>query len=81
MSAESAIISTNEGAITDFVINNKNGFIAKRKCPEDLAKVMTKMITSKETVNKFKVESRNLYLKKYTDKIFRQKLIFTLIIY
>ena len=41
--------------------------------PEDLAKVMTKMITSKETVNKFKVESRNLYLKKYTDKIFDKK--------
>lgn len=74
MSANSAIISTNEGAISDFVIKNINGFLIEKKNPLKLAFAMTKLIKSNQDLEKFKYNSRDLYLRKYTLDIFFENL-------
>ena len=44
MSANSAIISTNEGAISDFVIHDTNGFIVEQENAFELSKAIIKLI-------------------------------------
>ena len=73
-----SIISTNEGAISDFVIHDTNGFIVEQENAFELSKAIIKLIKSDDLLSKFKSKSRDLYNKNYNLDIFENKLIKTL---
>jgi len=54
------VIGTNRGGITDFVINNKNGFLVEVANPEELNKSIEKIANNKKLWLNFSKNSLNL---------------------
>jgi len=68
MAAGLAIISTDQGAITESVIHGVNGFIVKSNSPEDIAGKISFLIDNPEDKNRMGKESRRLYEENFTEE-------------
>ncbi|ANG61164.1 hypothetical protein A8C75_00960 [Marinobacterium aestuarii] len=78
MSAGLAVISTNEGAITDIVETEVNGDIIPDCTPNSLAKVMIKYIEDRQYSESCSKKSLEKFNREYTIKIFENNMISTL---
>ena len=74
MAAGLPIISTDQGAITESVINGINGFIVDTKNPSQIAEKLEYLINHPEIREKMGRESRRLYEENYTEGIMVEKL-------
>ncbi len=68
MAAGLPIISTDQGAITESVIDGVNGFIVQARAPEVLAEKMIALITNPELRLRMATESRRLYKENFTEE-------------
>ena len=75
MAAGLPIISTDQGAITESVIDGLNGFIVDSYAPEQIAEKMVFLINNQEIRKKMGEESRRLYETHFTEKIMVDNLI------
>ena len=62
------IVSTDQGAITESVIDGKNGFIVEKKNPSQIAEKIEYLIENPEQRKKMGEESRRLYLENFTEE-------------
>lgn len=69
MAAGLPIISTDQGAITESVIDGQNGFIVKAKQPLEIAEKITLLAKDTYLCYKMGLESRRLYENKFTEEI------------
>lgn len=69
------IISTNTGGINEMVLNNLNGFLVDFKNDNQLTSSMFKLVDDPNLRLRFGRESYNLYLKKYTTKVYKNNFI------
>jgi len=69
------LISTNEGAISDILIDGENGLIVKRKDSEDLAQKIMIFLDNEELIYKMSKNSRDIFLEKYTLQNFENNLL------
>jgi glycosyltransferase involved in cell wall biosynthesis len=63
------IISTDKGAISDCVFDNKNGFIVKSRTPTEIAKKIKILIRDRKMRTKMGEYSKKVYEEKFTEKI------------
>jgi glycosyltransferase involved in cell wall biosynthesis len=68
MAAGLPIISTDQGAITESVIDGKNGFIVEKQNPGQIAKKIKLLIKNSELRNNMGKASRHIYEMKFTEK-------------
>lgn len=69
------VISTDEGGISDIIINNETGFIVEKKNPIILAEKIFFLIDNPEYRLKMGTKGRKRFLEYYTINIFEQRLI------
>lgn len=69
------VISTNEGAISDIIDNNKTGFIIDKKNPNLLAEKIEWFIENPESIYKMGKNARNKFLKRYTTSSFENSML------
>ena len=74
MAAGLPVISTNKGAITESVKDGINGYVVEPKHPEQIADKLQTLIADKNLREKMGKESRNLYLKEFTEAKMVEKL-------
>lgn len=74
MAAGLPVISTDQGAIIESVINNKNGFIIEPNHPEQIAEKLALLIEDIELRKKMGTASRELYLANFTEEKMVEKL-------
>ena len=74
MAAGLPIISTNQGAISESVIDGVNGFVVEPKKPEMIAEKLLKLMQEKQVREKMGKASRDLYLQNFTEEIMVEKL-------
>lgn len=74
MAAGLPVISTDKGAITESVIDGRNGFIIEPGHPEQIAEKIQLLIENEELRKKMGEESRNLYLSNFTEERMVDKL-------
>ena len=67
MGAGLPIIATDRGAITESVIEGKNGFIVEKKNPSQIAEKIKYLIENPAQRKKMGEESRRLYLENFTE--------------
>lgn len=67
MAAGLPIISTNQGAIVESVINNKNGFIVSENNPSEIADKLEQLICNEEFRDSFSLNSKKFYLENFTE--------------
>lgn len=67
MAAGLPIISTDQGAISESVLNGVNGFIVEARNPEAIARKLKILIENPELRQKMGKESRRLYEDKFTE--------------
>lgn len=67
MAAGLPIISTDQGAITESVIDGVNGFIVKPNCPEEIADRIKYLIENPKERLRMGRESRRLYEENFTE--------------
>lgn len=60
------VVTTDEGATTDIVVDGVTGVIAKKRCPEDLADKIGLLLNSSAAMDKMGQEGRNRFLEKFT---------------
>ena len=72
------IISTNEGAITDIIIDGCNGFIIPKNDPVALANKIIELINNKSLRNEMGIKGRQRFEELYTLPIFEQNFKSTL---
>jgi glycosyltransferase involved in cell wall biosynthesis len=70
MSAGLPILSTDHGAIKEMVIDGENGFIVRKQSPEDIAQKIIALLQNNGLRKKMGMKSRELFLKKFTEKQF-----------
>lgn len=68
------IVSTDEGAIPDMVIDGENGFICGRKQVEPLVKSLEKLLNDSELRKQMGENGRCRYKERYTLKVFEERL-------
>lgn len=68
------IVSTDEGAIPDMVIDGENGFICGRKQVEPMVKAIEKLLNDSELRKQMGEKGRCRYKEKYTLEAFEKKL-------
>ncbi len=68
MAAGLPIISTDQGAITESVIDGVNGFIVEKKNPKQIAEKIKYLIDNPDIRKKMGKKSRELYLEKFTEE-------------
>lgn len=68
MEAGLPIIATDRGAITESVIDGKNGFIVEKENPSQIAERIQYLIDNPEQREKMGEESRCLYLENFTEE-------------
>lgn len=83
MAAGLPIISTDQGAITESVIDGVNGYIVEKQNPKAIAEKIKFLIENPEIRFQMGNESRKLYEKKFTEEKMVEKLeeVFNSIIY
>jgi len=74
MSCALPIVSTDVGAITEIVENNKNGFISPMGDEKSITRNLDKLIRDFELRKKMGVLSKEMYLKKYTEAAFEERM-------
>ncbi|OGW29168.1 MAG: hypothetical protein A2X59_08115 [Nitrospirae bacterium GWC2_42_7] len=74
MAAGLPIITTDQGAITESVIDGINGFIVEKRNPEQIAEKIKLLIQNEELRIKMGKESRRLYEENFTEEIMVQRL-------
>ena len=62
------IISTDQGAISESVIEGKNGFIVETNSPEQIADKIIFLINNPEILQRMALESRKHYLNNFTEE-------------
>ncbi len=67
MASGLAIISTDQGAIVESVINGENGFIVKAKSPIEIADKLKLLINDSNLRAQMGKKSRQFYLEKFTE--------------
>ena len=67
------IVSTNEGAVPDMVLDGKNGFICKRKDAVSLANALERLIVDEVLRNTMGEEGYRIYQKKFTLSCFEHR--------
>lgn len=67
MAAGLPIISTDQGAITESVINNVNGFIVEPQAPEEIAEKIKYLTNNPEEKIRMGKESRRIYEENFTE--------------
>jgi len=68
MAAGLPIITTDQGAITESVIDGVNGFIVEKRNPEQIAEKIKLLIENPQLRQRMGRESRRLYLENFTEK-------------
>lgn len=68
MAAGLPIISTDQGAITESIIDGVNGFIVEKQNPKQIAEKIKLLIENPELIIKMGKESRRLYLENFTEE-------------
>jgi glycosyltransferase involved in cell wall biosynthesis len=68
MAAGLPIISTDQGAITESVIDGINGFIVEKQNPKQIAEKLKLLIENKELRERMGKESRRLYEENFTEE-------------
>lgn len=69
------VVSTDEGAIPDMVINGETGFICPRKNVEALVNSIEKLLINKELCKQMGEKGRLMYKEKYTMQTFEKKFL------
>ena len=67
MGAGLPIVATDRGAITESVVDGKNGFIVEKKNPTQIAEKIKYLIDNPEQRKKMGEESRRMYLENFTE--------------
>jgi glycosyltransferase involved in cell wall biosynthesis len=82
MAAGLPIISTDQGAITESVLNNVNGFIVNSNAPEEIAEKIQFLVNNPEDRIRMGKESRRIYEENFTEDKMAQrfKSVFTQIL-
>ncbi len=75
MSFGLTLVSTNEGGISDIVVDNVNGFIVDKKNSKSLAKILTKLVENPEMSNEMGRQSKIMFDQKYTVDIFEKQFV------
>ena len=70
-----SLVSTDEGAISEIIENDINGFIVEKKNPDDLAEKLKKLLSNTELRNKLSRAAHNKFINNYTLKIFTNNFI------
>jgi len=68
MAAGLPIISTDQGAITESVIDGVNGFIVEKNNPQQIAEKILYLLENPEIRQRMGRASRELYLQKFTEE-------------
>lgn len=68
MAASLPVIATDQGAITESVIDSVNGFIVPVRTPETIAEKLKLLIEDSELRNRFSMASRRLYEENLTEE-------------
>lgn len=76
MAAGLPIISTDQGAITESVIDGVNGFIVQKQNPTQIAEKVKLLIEDLELRKKMGQVSRRLYLENFTEEKMVQKIVY-----
>jgi glycosyltransferase involved in cell wall biosynthesis len=76
MAAGLPIISTDQGAITESVINGVNGFIVEKQNPQAIAEKIKYLIENEPLCRKMGKESRRLYLQNFTEEKMVERLAY-----
>jgi glycosyltransferase involved in cell wall biosynthesis len=74
MAAGLPIIATDQGAITESVIQGLNGFIVKSNCPEEISDRLKYLIENPDVRVLMGLNSRRLYEQKFTEAIMIENL-------
>ena len=69
-----AIITTDEGATTDIVYDGVTGWIAKKRCPENLADKIGSLLDNPKTMIKMGQEGRKRFLENFTLKNYEERM-------
>ena len=69
------IVSTDEGAIPDMVIDGETGFVCPRKKVEPLVNSIEKLLVDKELCKQMGEKVRLRYKEKYTMEVFEKKFL------
>lgn len=69
------IVSTDEGAIPDMVIDGETGFVCPRKKVEPLVNSIEKLLVDKELCKQMGEKGRLRYKEKYTMEVFEKKFL------
>ena len=68
------VVSTDEGAIPDLVVDGLNGFVCERRNVDSLANALEILLADNDLRVKMGVEGYNQYKSKYTLKVFEQNM-------
>ena len=68
MAAGLPIISTDQGAITESVVEGVNGFIIEKRNPDQISEKIIFLIENPDIMEKMGEASRKLYLENFTEK-------------
>ena len=67
------VVSTDEGAVPDMVVDGENGFICKREDASSLASALERLIVDEALRNTMGEEGYRIYLEKFTLSCFEQR--------
>ena len=68
------VVSTDEGAIPDLVVDGMNGFVCERRNVDSLANALEILLVDKDLRVKMGVEGYNQYKSKFTLRVFEQNM-------
>ena len=68
------VITTDEGATTDIVIDGITGLIVKKRCPEDLADKIRLLLDNPETKIRLGQEGRKRFIESFTIKNYEERM-------
>ena len=68
------VVSTNEGAIPDLVVDGMNGFLCERRNVDSLANALEILLKDKDLRVKMGIEGYNQYISKFTLNVFEKNM-------
>ena len=69
------IITTDEGAITDMIENEINGFIVEKNNPQQIAEKIKFLIDNPNLIQKMGIAAKEKFLRRYTLDIFEENML------
>lgn len=64
------VVSTDEGAISELIVDKKTGYIIEKNNPERLANVLESMLINIDITSQLGLNAQKIFYKKYTIEIF-----------